>query len=121
MKITAVETYAVWGGARNFLFVTVDPDAGIAGVGESGLTGRERGLGAAPRGRLSGAAPWDPHRGRPVRGATRRPRRRGGVVPGRASPPRPGGRGRPAAGGGAVPPLLHGGSGPRRGHERAPA
>ncbi|MGH2585377.1 MAG: galactonate dehydratase [Dehalococcoidia bacterium] len=41
MKITAVETYAVWGGARNFLFVTVDTDEGISGVGESGLTGRE--------------------------------------------------------------------------------
>ena len=41
MKITAVETYPVWGGTRNFLFVTVDTDAGIAGVGESGLTGRE--------------------------------------------------------------------------------
>jgi L-alanine-DL-glutamate epimerase-like enolase superfamily enzyme len=41
MKITAIETYAVWGGARNFLFVTLDTDEGISGVGESGLTGRE--------------------------------------------------------------------------------
>ena len=41
MKITAIETFAVWGGARNFLFVTVDTDEGISGVGESGLTGRE--------------------------------------------------------------------------------
>jgi L-alanine-DL-glutamate epimerase-like enolase superfamily enzyme len=41
MKITNVETYPVWGGHRNFLFVVVDTDAGIAGVGEAGLTGRE--------------------------------------------------------------------------------
>jgi L-alanine-DL-glutamate epimerase-like enolase superfamily enzyme len=41
MKITAVESWPVWGGARNFLFVTVDTDEGIAGVGESGLSGRE--------------------------------------------------------------------------------
>jgi galactonate dehydratase len=41
MKITAVETHAVWGGTRNFLFVTVDIDEDTAGVGESGLTGRE--------------------------------------------------------------------------------
>lgn len=41
MQITAVETYAVWGGGRNFLFVTVDTDAGVSGVGEAGLTGRE--------------------------------------------------------------------------------
>jgi L-alanine-DL-glutamate epimerase-like enolase superfamily enzyme len=41
MKITAIETYAVWGGVRNFLFVRLDTDEGISGVGESGLTGRE--------------------------------------------------------------------------------
>jgi galactonate dehydratase len=41
MQITAIESFAVWGGARNFLFVTVDTDEGISGVGESGLTGRE--------------------------------------------------------------------------------
>jgi L-alanine-DL-glutamate epimerase-like enolase superfamily enzyme len=41
MKITAIETYPVWGGQRNFFFVTVDTDEGISGVGESGLTGRE--------------------------------------------------------------------------------
>jgi galactonate dehydratase len=41
MKITNVETYPVWGGARNFLFVVVDTDEGIYGVGEAGLTGRE--------------------------------------------------------------------------------
>jgi L-alanine-DL-glutamate epimerase-like enolase superfamily enzyme len=41
MKITNVETYPVWGGFRNFLFVVVDTDEGIYGVGEAGITGRE--------------------------------------------------------------------------------
>ncbi len=41
MKITNIECYPVWGGARNFLFVVVDTDEGIYGVGESGITGRE--------------------------------------------------------------------------------
>ena len=41
MKITNIEAYPVWGGQRNFLFVVVDTDAGIDGVGEAGLTGRE--------------------------------------------------------------------------------
>src|SRR5690242_8165242 len=41
MKITNIETYPVWGGARNFLFVVVDTDEGISGIGEAGITGRE--------------------------------------------------------------------------------
>jgi L-alanine-DL-glutamate epimerase-like enolase superfamily enzyme len=41
MKITNVEPYPVWGGYRNFLFVVVDTDEGIYGVGEAGITGRE--------------------------------------------------------------------------------
>jgi galactonate dehydratase len=41
MKITNIEAFAVFNGARNNLFVTVDTDAGIDGVGESGLSGRE--------------------------------------------------------------------------------
>jgi L-alanine-DL-glutamate epimerase-like enolase superfamily enzyme len=41
MKITNVEPYPVWGGQRNFLFVVVDTDTGIYGVGEAGITGRE--------------------------------------------------------------------------------
>ena len=32
MKITNIETYPVWGGARNFLFVVIDTDEGIYGV-----------------------------------------------------------------------------------------
>lgn len=41
MKITNIEAYPVWGGHRNFLFVVVDTDEGLYGVGEAGLTGRE--------------------------------------------------------------------------------
>lgn len=41
MKITNIECYPVWGGSRNFLFVVVDTDEGISGVGEAGITGRE--------------------------------------------------------------------------------
>jgi galactonate dehydratase len=41
MKITGLEAIPVWGDFRNYLFVIVDTDEGIFGVGESGLTGRE--------------------------------------------------------------------------------
>jgi L-alanine-DL-glutamate epimerase-like enolase superfamily enzyme len=41
VKITGIETYPVWGGERNYLFVVVDTDEGVYGVGEAGLTGRE--------------------------------------------------------------------------------
>jgi galactonate dehydratase len=41
MRITNVEAFPVWSGTRNFLFVVVDTDQGIYGVGEAGLTGRE--------------------------------------------------------------------------------
>lgn len=41
MKITNIQSWPVWGGHRNFLFVTVDTDQGLYGVGEAGLTGRE--------------------------------------------------------------------------------
>jgi|DewCreStandDraft_1066081.scaffolds.fasta_scaffold00588_7 galactonate dehydratase len=41
MKIRNIEAFPVWGGFRNFLFVVVDTDEGISGVGEAGLTGRE--------------------------------------------------------------------------------
>lgn len=42
MKITNIETFPVWGGHRNFLFVVVDTDEGIYGVGEAGITSREQ-------------------------------------------------------------------------------
>ena len=41
MRITDITCYPVWGGFRNFLFVVVDTDEGIFGVGEAGITGRE--------------------------------------------------------------------------------
>lgn len=41
MKITDVRPYTVWGGGRNFLFVVVETDAGLTGVGEAGITSRE--------------------------------------------------------------------------------
>ena len=41
MRITNVECYPVWGGQRNFLFLVVDTDEGIYGVGECGITFRE--------------------------------------------------------------------------------
>lgn len=43
MKITDVQAVPVWGGGgRNFLFVVIDTDEGVSGVGEAGLTGREQ-------------------------------------------------------------------------------
>ncbi len=41
MKITAIDAWPVWNGKRNLLFVTVDTDEGISGVGEAGITWRE--------------------------------------------------------------------------------
>ena len=41
VKITRIETYPVWIGYIKLLFVVVETDAGIWGVGEAGLTGRE--------------------------------------------------------------------------------
>lgn len=41
MRITDITCYPLWDGSRNYLFVVVDTDKGIYGVGESGLTGRE--------------------------------------------------------------------------------
>lgn len=61
MKITRIETYPVWAGRRNFLFVVVDTDDGLYGVGESGLTGRELAVEGAVRhleAQLVGADPF---------------------------------------------------------------
>ena len=41
MKITDVTSFPVFNGQRNNLFVVVDTDESIYGVGESGLSGRE--------------------------------------------------------------------------------
>ena len=43
MKITNIETYRM-GGHRNFLFVVVDTDEGIYGVGEAGITRPEQAI-----------------------------------------------------------------------------
>jgi galactonate dehydratase len=42
MRIADVKTFPLWGGGRNFLFVKVETDEGIYGLGESGLTWQER-------------------------------------------------------------------------------
>ena len=44
MKITNIEAYPVWGGHRNFLFVVVDTDEGIYGVGEAGIVSPPKAL-----------------------------------------------------------------------------
>jgi L-alanine-DL-glutamate epimerase-like enolase superfamily enzyme len=41
VRITAVEALPVFNGLRNNTYVVVDTDAGISGVGEAGLSGRE--------------------------------------------------------------------------------
>jgi galactonate dehydratase len=41
MRITDIKAYPVWVGVRNQLVVKVETDAGIYGLGESGLSGRE--------------------------------------------------------------------------------
>ena len=41
MKITDVKAFPVWVGHRNQLVVKIWTDAGIYGLGESGLSGRE--------------------------------------------------------------------------------
>ncbi len=41
MRITDVTCYPLRGGQRNYLFVVVDTDQGIYGLGEAGLTSRE--------------------------------------------------------------------------------
>ena len=44
MKITNIETYPIWNRRWNFVFVVVDTDEGIYGVGEAGSPGREQAL-----------------------------------------------------------------------------
>jgi galactonate dehydratase len=42
VKITNIESYPVWNNTWNFVFVVVDTDEGIYGVGEAGSPGREQ-------------------------------------------------------------------------------
>ena len=44
MKITNIEAYPVLNNTWNFVFVVVDTDEGIYGVGEAGSPGREQAL-----------------------------------------------------------------------------
>ena len=44
MKITNIEAFPVWNNTWNFVFVVVDTDEGIYGVGEAGSPGREQAL-----------------------------------------------------------------------------
>ena len=44
MKITNIETYPIWNRSWNFVFVVVDTDEVIYGVGEAGSPGREQAL-----------------------------------------------------------------------------
>src|SRR5260370_41169310 len=41
MRMTDIKPFPVWVGSRNQLVVKVETDAGIYGLGESGLSGRE--------------------------------------------------------------------------------
>ena len=38
MRISDVKVFPIWGGNRNYLVVKIETDAGIYGIGESGLT-----------------------------------------------------------------------------------
>ena len=47
MKITDIRTFPLCAGGRNFLFVKVETDEGLYGMGEFGITWREQaGIGA---------------------------------------------------------------------------
>src|SRR3984893_15313105 len=54
MKITNIEAFPVFNGQRNNLFVTVDTDEGVSGVGERRYSGRE----LAVMGALGHFKPW---------------------------------------------------------------
>jgi len=41
MQISDINCFPCWGGHRNYMFVVIDTDAGIEGIGEAGLTGME--------------------------------------------------------------------------------
>ena len=49
MRITDIKAYPVWIAARNLLMVKVETDAGIYGLGESGLSSREQAVMGALR------------------------------------------------------------------------
>lgn len=44
MKITAIKGFPLWIGSRNQYIVKVETDTGISGLGEGGISGRERAM-----------------------------------------------------------------------------
>jgi len=47
MKITDIKTFPIFCGSRNYLFVKVETDEGLYGMGEFGITWKEQaGVGA---------------------------------------------------------------------------
>src|SRR5690554_4069361 len=44
MRITDVTCYPVWADRRNYIFLVVDTDEGLYGLGEAGLSRRERAI-----------------------------------------------------------------------------
>jgi galactonate dehydratase len=44
MRITNIEALPVWGGRKNYMFVIVDTEDGIWGVGEGGISSREQAI-----------------------------------------------------------------------------
>jgi L-alanine-DL-glutamate epimerase-like enolase superfamily enzyme len=60
MKITDVKTFPIFDGTRNYLFVKVETDEGLYGIGEFGITWKEKaGIGAIEhmKGHLLGEDP----------------------------------------------------------------
>ncbi len=49
MKISDIKSYPVWVGHRNQLIIKIETDAGLSGLGESGLSGRELAVDGAVR------------------------------------------------------------------------
>ena len=47
MRITEIKIYPIWVGVRNQLVVKVETDEGLYGLGESGLSGREKAVAGA--------------------------------------------------------------------------
>ncbi|MBI2950812.1 galactonate dehydratase [bacterium] len=60
MKITEVKTFPVFYGSRNYLFVKVETDEGIYGIGEFGLTWKEQAGAGAVRHMASDLVGQDP-------------------------------------------------------------
>ena len=81
MKITEVTTYTVFAGWRNWLFVKIDTDEGVHGVGEGTLEGKEHAVAGAIKDLSYYLVGKDPAKIRlHLRNMRRDPFWRGGVV-----------------------------------------